>query len=164
MVLLVVNWVVSSLLLGPAPREKVSYTFFLTQVDARNIVEITSTGDRIEGVFKSKVADPADGKNAANVDRFTTQRPSFAEDDLFRKLQDAGVPVNANDPDQPCPVVAADPGRVRSDAAVRGPAGVVLAPCRGGRPGRHRPVPGEAVPAGPGGTDHVRRRRRHRRG
>src|SRR5687767_8952985 len=42
-VLLVVNWVVSSLLLGPADREKVSYTFFLTQVDADNVREITST-------------------------------------------------------------------------------------------------------------------------
>jgi cell division protease FtsH len=104
LVLLVVNWIVSSLLLGPAPREKVSYTFFLTQVDARNVAEITSTGDTIEGIFKTKVAYPPGARNAVQVDRFTTQRPSFAEDNLFQKLQDTGVPVNANPPDQPPPL------------------------------------------------------------
>jgi cell division protease FtsH len=104
LVLLAVNWILSSLLLGPPPRTKVSYTFFLTQVDARNISEITSTGDTIEGVFKRKVGYPPDAKDATQVDRFTTQRPSFADDDLFRKLQNSGVPVNANPPDQPPPV------------------------------------------------------------
>src|SRR5215467_4376539 len=44
-VLLIVNWIVSSLLIGPAPRTKVSYTFFVSQVDARNVSEITSTAD-----------------------------------------------------------------------------------------------------------------------
>jgi cell division protease FtsH len=102
--LLLVNWVVSSLLLGPTPREKVSYTFFLTQVDAGNVKEITSTADAIQGVFKKKVGYPPDTKGAAQVDRFTTQRPSFADDNLFQKLQAAGVPVNANPPDQPAPL------------------------------------------------------------
>src|SRR5262245_3757412 len=74
--LLVVNWIVSSLLLGPMPREKVSYTFFLSQVDAHNVKAITSTADTIEGVFDKKVAYPPDTKGAAQVDRFTTQRPS----------------------------------------------------------------------------------------
>jgi cell division protease FtsH len=103
-VLLLINWIVSSLLIGPAPRTKVSYTFFVSQVDTRNISEITSTGDMIEGTFKAKVAYPAGDKNATQVDRFTTQRPSFANDDLFQKLQTAGVPVNANPPDQPPPL------------------------------------------------------------
>jgi cell division protease FtsH len=49
--LLVVDWIVSSVMLGPAPRTKVSYTFFTSQVDARNVKEITSTADTIEGVF-----------------------------------------------------------------------------------------------------------------
>ena len=39
-----------------------------------------------------------------SVDRFTTQRPSFANDDLFQKLQSTGVVVNANPPDQPPPI------------------------------------------------------------
>ena len=105
--LLLVNWVVSSLLLGPPARERVSYTFFLTQVDAGNVQAITSTADTIEGAFKKKVSytpEAASGNAAVQVDRFTTQRPSFADDDLFRKLQANGVPVNANNPDQPTPL------------------------------------------------------------
>jgi cell division protease FtsH len=102
--LLVVNWVVSSLLLGPPSRTKVSYTFFTTQVDAGNVKEITSTADTIEGTFKQKVAYPADTKGAPQVDRFTTQRPSFANDDLFKRLQAKGALVNANPPDQPAPL------------------------------------------------------------
>jgi len=103
-VLLVVNWVVSSLLLGPADREKVSYTFFLTQVDADNVREITSTGDTVEGVFQRQVAYPPGAGSDALVERFTTERPSFAADDLFRKLQENGVQVNARPPDRPPPL------------------------------------------------------------
>jgi cell division protease FtsH len=102
--LLVVNWIVSSLLLSPTARTTVSYTFFLSQVDARNVKEITSTGDTIQGTFTKKAAYPPDTKGAKQVDRFTTQRPSFASDNLFQKLQAAGVPVNANSPDQPAPL------------------------------------------------------------
>ncbi|HEX8345567.1 MAG TPA: ATP-dependent zinc metalloprotease FtsH [Actinoplanes sp.] len=105
LVLLAVNWVVSSVLLAPPARTPVSYTYFLTQVDARNIADFTSTGDTIQGMFKQKITYPPEGgKDAAQVDRFTTQRPSFADDDLFSKLQAAGVPVNANPPDQAAPL------------------------------------------------------------
>jgi len=102
--LLVVNWIVASLMLGPEARTKVSYTFFTTQVDAGNVKEITSTAETIEGEFKRQVAYPPDTKDAKQVDRFTTQRPAFATDDLFKRLQDTGVPVNANPPDQPAPL------------------------------------------------------------
>src|SRR2546430_872162 len=102
--LLVLNWIVSSVLLGPAPRTKVSYTFFTTQVDAGNVKEITSTADKIEGGFRQKVAYPPDSKDTTQVDRFTTQRPSFANDDLFKRLAAKGTLVNANSPDQPAPL------------------------------------------------------------
>jgi cell division protease FtsH len=102
--MLVVNWIITSLLLGPQPRTTVSYTFFLTQVDARNVQEITSTGDTIAGVFRAKVGYPPDAKDAKQIDRFTTQRPTFADDNLFAKLQSTGVLVNANPPDQPAPL------------------------------------------------------------
>ena len=51
LVLLAINWIVASLFMGAA-RPKVSYTFFLSQVDARNVQQITSTGDTIQGTFK----------------------------------------------------------------------------------------------------------------
>lgn len=74
------------MLLGPAPRPAVSYTFFVQQVDAGNVREITSTADRIEGVFKREVPYPPGAQDAKPVDRFSTQRPSFADDALFQKL------------------------------------------------------------------------------
>ncbi|HYJ76170.1 MAG TPA: ATP-dependent zinc metalloprotease FtsH [Kineosporiaceae bacterium] len=101
LVLLAVNWIISSLLLGPSPRDTVSYTFFLQQVNASNVAEVTSTGETIEGSFKKAVSyTPQGGGKAEQVDRFTTQRPTFAEDNLFQQLQRTGVPVNANPPDQ----------------------------------------------------------------
>jgi len=38
------------------------------------------------------------------VQQFTTQRPTFANDDLFGKLQADGVTVNANPPSQGTPL------------------------------------------------------------
>ena len=104
-VLLVLNWIISSAMLGPASRTSVSYSFFLSQVKAANVAEVTSTSDTIEGTFKSKASyTPVGQKKAEDVDRFTTQRPSFAEDNLFAMLQANNVPVNANPPDKPAPV------------------------------------------------------------
>jgi cell division protease FtsH len=105
LLLLVINWIVSSMLLRPEARSPVSYTFFLTQVQAANVADITSTGDTIEGNFTKKVSyTPTGSKDSEEVDRFTTQRPSFAADNLFAQLQANGVPVNANPPDAPPPV------------------------------------------------------------
>jgi cell division protease FtsH len=102
--LFAINWIVSAMLLGPAPRPAVSYTFFVQQVDAGNVKEITSTADRIEGVFKREMPYPPGAQDAKQVDRFSTQRPSFADDALFQKLQSHGVVVNANPPDKGPPV------------------------------------------------------------
>jgi len=104
LVLLLVNWIVSSVLLAPPGRDKVSYTFFVNQVDANNVQDITSTADTIEGTFRKAVGYPPGSKDATQVTRFTTQRPSFAQDDLFKKLESNGVQVNANNPDQGAPL------------------------------------------------------------
>jgi cell division protease FtsH len=103
--LLAVNWIISSFLLAPPARTAVSYTFFLSQVRAANVAEITSTGDKIEGSFTKKAAyTPTGETKSEQVDRFTTQRPSFADDNLFAMLESNGVPVNANPPDAPPPL------------------------------------------------------------
>ncbi|MFB9239101.1 ATP-dependent zinc metalloprotease FtsH [Plantactinospora siamensis] len=105
LILLVVNWFVSSNLLAPAERTPVSYTFFLSQVDARNVADITSTGDTIEGSFKQKASyTPVGQTKGSQVERFRTERPSFADDKLFSTLQSTGVPVNARPPDAPAPI------------------------------------------------------------
>src|SRR4051812_18320300 len=77
-VLLAVNWIVSSLLLGPEARTTVSYTYFLSQVQAKNVAEVTSTGDTIQGSFtKAAAYTPTGASSSQQVTRFTTQRPTF---------------------------------------------------------------------------------------
>jgi cell division protease FtsH len=98
--LLILNWFLSSMALREADRARVPYTFFRAQVEAGNVSEITSTEDAIEGRFKAKVKYPP-GDEGKDVDRFTTYRPSFAEDDVFKLLSDKGVEVNAKSPPGP---------------------------------------------------------------
>ncbi len=102
--LLAVNWIVSSLLLGPPSRTNVSYTFFVQQVDAGNVKTITSTADTIQGEFARKVRYPSGSASASDVALFTTQRPSFANDNLLQKLEAKHVVVNANPPDKAAPL------------------------------------------------------------
>jgi cell division protease FtsH len=101
---LITNIVLSSLALGPQARTSVSYTFFTTQVSGNNVSAIVSTSDTIEGTFRKEVDYKAEGaKESVKVTRFSTQRPSFANDDLFAQLQRNGVTVNADPPDAPAP-------------------------------------------------------------
>ena len=98
--LLLVNWILAAFFMSPEPRPAVSYTFFLSQVSASNVELITSTGETLEGSFKKPVSyTPPQGGPAQDVTRFTTQRPTFANDNLFQQLQSTGVPINANPPD-----------------------------------------------------------------
>jgi cell division protease FtsH len=89
-----VNWFLSAWLLAEPSRTEIPYTFFRDQVEAGKVAEITSTEDAIEGRFREEVKYPP-GKDGEAVTRFSTHRPSFAEDDLFRLLDDKGVEVNA---------------------------------------------------------------------
>jgi cell division protease FtsH len=98
--LLVLNWVLASVALSPAARAEVSYTFFREQVQAKNVVEITSTGDTIEGQFRNAVRYPPADANARPVQRFTTERPAFADDQLIQLLLQNGVNVNARPADR----------------------------------------------------------------
>jgi cell division protease FtsH len=101
--LLILNWILGSLLMGAA-RPAVSYTFFLGQVNANNVQTITSTGDTIQGTFRHQVAYPPGTTDARRVQQFTTQRPTFANDNLFGKLQANGVTVNASPPSRGTPL------------------------------------------------------------
>jgi cell division protease FtsH len=98
--LFVLNWISAAATLSPQARATVSYTFFREQVQARNVTEITSTGDTIEGLFRSPVRYPPGDAAARPVERFTTQRPAFADDQLMQLLLRNGVTVNARPTDQ----------------------------------------------------------------
>jgi len=102
--LLAVNWILSALLVGPAAVTQVSYTYFLTQVNSRNVQSITSTGDTIQGVFRHAIVYPPGTDGAQAVRQFSTQRPAFADDNLLLRLEATGVTVNANAPSQGTPL------------------------------------------------------------
>ena len=105
--LFLLNWVVSGLLMAPPERLDVPYTLFREQVRDGNVVEVVTTGDRIEGELRTAVTWPPAGGEAEGSGRqpaegtlFTTQRPSFADDGLMELLLDNDVVVNAEPPDQ----------------------------------------------------------------
>jgi cell division protease FtsH len=101
---LITNWTISSFAMGPPERAEVSYTFFTEQVTAGNVEAVTSTAEMIQGSFRTAVDLPPGAADAGEVELFTTQRPSFATDDLFAALAAEGVTVNATDPDAAPPL------------------------------------------------------------
>jgi cell division protease FtsH len=90
--------------MGPPERTDVSYTFFTDQLGAGNVETVTSSADTIQGEFTKAVDYPPGSKDADDVDLFTTERPSFATDDLLGTLEAKGVTVNATDPDAAPPL------------------------------------------------------------
>jgi cell division protease FtsH len=77
-------------LAGPQP---VPYTDFKTQVSDKNVAELFARGDSIEGQLKKAVAIP--GQQDRTYQQFTTERPTFASDDLLTELTAGGATVRA---------------------------------------------------------------------
>jgi cell division protease FtsH len=75
---------------GPQP---VPYTEFKTQVTNTNVGEVFARGNSIEGQLKQAVPFP--GKKDRTYQQFTTERPTFATDDLLRELTEGGATVRA---------------------------------------------------------------------
>jgi cell division protease FtsH len=94
---LALNFWISSQALQPASRVQVPYSpTFLKQVESGNVSQISSTGDSIQGTFKSGVTYPP-GSSAKPATLFSTQVPSFANNSqLSQLLQDHGVTINAH--------------------------------------------------------------------
>jgi cell division protease FtsH len=100
--LLAFNLLVSFLTGGPPTRRQVPYQpFFLDQVEAGNVEEVTSREDTIEGDLKREATydPPGDGK-PVKVDRFKTQVPTFIDTAALTKLlSEKQVVINAKPPD-----------------------------------------------------------------
>ena len=75
---------------GPQP---VPYTEFKSQVASRNVAEVFARGDTIEGQLKKAV--PVPGEQDRTYQQFTTERPTFASDDLLGELTAGGAIVRA---------------------------------------------------------------------
>jgi cell division protease FtsH len=75
---------------GPQP---VPYTEFKLQVTGKNVAELFARGNSIEGQLRKAV--PLPGQTDATYQQFTTERPTFASDDLLAELSDGGATVRA---------------------------------------------------------------------
>jgi cell division protease FtsH len=75
---------------GPQP---VAYTEFKTHVANKNVAELFARGDSIEGELKKPV--PLPGQQNRTYQQFTTERPTFASDDLLAELTGGGATVRA---------------------------------------------------------------------
>ena len=75
---------------GPQP---VPYTEFKSQVANKNVGEVFARGDSIEGQLKK--AAPLPGQKDRTYQQFTTERPTFASDDLLAELTGGGATVRA---------------------------------------------------------------------
>jgi cell division protease FtsH len=75
---------------GPEP---VPYTEFKTQVTTKNVAEVFARGDSIEGQLRK--AAPVPGGKDRTYQQFTTERPTFAGDDLLAELTGGGAVVRA---------------------------------------------------------------------
>jgi len=73
--------------------QAIPYTEFKTQVAANNVAELFARGDSIEGQLKKPVAIP--GAKDGTYQQFTTERPTFASDDLLTELTKGGATVRA---------------------------------------------------------------------
>ena len=71
----------------------VSYTEFKAQVAAKNIAEVFSRGDTIQGALKK--AAPVPDQKGQTYQKFTTERPTFAADDLLSELTGSQATVRA---------------------------------------------------------------------
>jgi cell division protease FtsH len=72
----------------------VPYTEFTAQIEAKNVGEIFARGDTIEGTLRAARPVPG-GQPGVTYLQFTTERPTFAQDDLLTQLRTDGAVVRA---------------------------------------------------------------------
>jgi cell division protease FtsH len=97
---LALNLWISSMVLKPNARVRIPYSpTFLQQVSSGNVSAIYSTSGAIQGTFKTAVKYPANEQGVQATKYFSTQIPSFANNDqLFAELKSQNVTINANNP------------------------------------------------------------------
>jgi cell division protease FtsH len=101
--ILVLNLVLAIVTGGPASRPQVPYQpFFVDQVTANNVRDISSTGDSIEGTLKKEATyTPPGGDDPVKVSSdFKTEVPSFIDNNAVTTLlTEHNVVINASPPD-----------------------------------------------------------------
>ena len=101
--LLALNLVISFVTGGPEDRERVPYQpFFVDQVEAGNVMQISSQEESIEGELEREATyDPPGDAEPVKVTKFETEVPAFIDPaQLTRLLDQENVVVNAEPPDE----------------------------------------------------------------
>jgi cell division protease FtsH len=73
--------------------QSIAYTEFKAQVVNKNVAEVFARGDTIEGSLRKEAALP--GQARRTYKQFTTERPTFAADDLLSELSASQATVRA---------------------------------------------------------------------
>jgi cell division protease FtsH len=99
--LLALNFILALVTGSPEQRTRIPYEpFFVDQLRASNVQEISSTDQTIEGTLKKKAEYTPPGGKPKTVDKFTTQVPAFVDTaGLTKLLDEKNVVVNAKAPD-----------------------------------------------------------------
>jgi cell division protease FtsH len=94
--LLMLNWAIALSVGSPktVARVTVPYSYFNRQVEAGNVASVDAQGSAIAGTFRHAVTYPA-GKNGTHTTEFSTERPTFANDNLLSRLEKEGASVSA---------------------------------------------------------------------
>ncbi len=102
-VLFALNILLTNVFFAPSQPKSVviPYDVFVQQVMADNVTSVTSTSDAIIGSTKHAVTA---GSGQGSATNFSTQRPSFATDDLLGLLQKHKVTIDALNPSPPTPL------------------------------------------------------------
>jgi cell division protease FtsH len=83
-----------------APPLTVPYSTFKEQLQVGNVVEITTQGDEIQGLFREPVAWPPGALDRAASTRFQTRAPTFPDTSLVPLVEARHVVVNARSLDE----------------------------------------------------------------
>src|ERR1019366_5156895 len=101
-VLLLVNIIVSTIVqsANQTPSAAIPYNGFVDQVNAGKVINLPATGDSITGTARKAVSA---GPGQPSAKDFSTERPSFASDDLEAALITNNVSNLAEPPNPPTP-------------------------------------------------------------
>jgi cell division protease FtsH len=94
--------------LPDAPRQRVRIPYnpvFLEQVREGNVKSISSKGETVQGELREALRYPPRGKEVEPARLFDTEVPTFANEELARLLERAGVVVNAEPPEEGRPLL-----------------------------------------------------------
>jgi cell division protease FtsH len=104
-VMLIINWAVAGSITSTKapPRVTIPYSVFHTEVLNGNVSQVTATGETIQGTLRTNIQYPAGSAGKAYT-FFKTERPIFANDQIFQQLLAEGAMVGAKPTTSATPV------------------------------------------------------------